>query len=231
MHIGSLSLVSGSILNYEFNGTTAGHYDQTVVTGSNGFTIDGAGSEGFNLFVENATAQWTSVGTYKLIQYSGALQGTPLDGSWTTAAGNNPHVLNRVPGLTYAFTTSSDPGFLDLVIGGTPPSSWNFNGDGNWGDAAKWSNGSPSGVSVSATLGVGTSVTVNAPTVNINLETAKTVGALTISNAVTSYTISGTNSLTLDNGANGNAEIQNGAGSHQIRRAGTIEFNDRRNRW
>ena len=140
----------------------------------------------FNCFWRNVGR--TTPGTYKLIGYSGIFNGgTPLDSSWTTASGANAHVLDRIGGLTYSFNTTSDPGFLDLVIGGTPPSSWIHNGDGNWGDAANWSNGSVNSIGATRDFRHWRSRTVNAATVNINLETQKTAGGIIFSNGTTSY--------------------------------------------
>src|SRR6185503_7950483 len=129
--LGGLTAGDNSIFDYEFSGAST--YDRTII--SNTLTLDGASNAAFNLFLAGSITPWTSTGTYKLIQFA-SIAGTPLDASWTTDSASNPHVLNRVAGTSYRFSTTTDPGFLDLIVLG--PATWNVNSGGNWETAANW---------------------------------------------------------------------------------------------
>jgi CSLREA domain-containing protein len=98
MTVGSLTLSTGSISTYEFNGTAN---DFTTVTGSNGLTINGGG---FNLYDEGTTDAFDTVGSYDLIGYSGTLQGSTSSLS----------LLNPAPGRIYTF--SNDPTGHRIVL-------------------------------------------------------------------------------------------------------------------
>ncbi len=206
--VGGLTIGGGSILDYEFNSTAN---DKTIVTTNNALNFDGTSNAAFHFYTEGGTTTWTSTGTYDLITFVGANQGNALDSTWFTASGNNPHVLNRVAGLTYQFQIASNK--LQVLIGGTPPATWSFNGDGNWGLGTNWSSGTaPNAVNAAATFGSAT-----AGTVAVTLEGAKTVGAITLSSTTTVYTIGNSaNTLTLDNTGSGNSSIQDSLGSHTI---------------
>ena len=208
-----LAAGADSLFNYEIASLSS--YDKLIVTGANGLNFDGSSNAAFNFFNTGATTPWaTSTGTFNLIQFAGTKQGNPLDSSWTTASGTNPHVLNRVGGLTYQFAVTGN--LLQLIIGGTSPSSWNINGNGNWGTAGNWSPSTvPNGVGTTAIFGTGATVSITNPVV-VTVEAPKTVGSLSFSNAAAAYTIAGTSALTLDNGASGDASILVGAGSHAI---------------
>ncbi len=216
--VGTLTLAgltagADSLFNYEIASLSS--YDKLIVTGANGLNFDGSSNAAFNFFNTGATTPWaTSTGTFNLIQFAGTKQGNPLDSSWTTASGTNPHVLNRVGGLTYQFAVTGN--LLQLIIGGTSPSSWNINGNGNWGTAGNWSPSTvPNGVGTTAIFGTGATVSITNPVV-VTVEAPKTVGSMSFSNAAAAYTIAGTSAITLDNGASGDASILVGAGSHAI---------------
>ncbi|HZZ27377.1 MAG TPA: autotransporter-associated beta strand repeat-containing protein [Pirellulales bacterium] len=215
LHIGGLTIGADNLLNYEFASTSS--YDQTIVTGNNAFSLDGLSNAAFHLFTAGGTSAWTTPGTYNLIAFTGTDQGNSLDSTWITASGSNPHVLNRLPGLTYQFAEVGNE--LELVIGGTPPASWNLNTDGNWNTAANWSSNTvPNGVGASVTFGTGATTTVNVPTLTVTVDGgSKTIGAITFSNATTSYTIGNSaNTVFMDNSGNGNASITVTQGSHTI---------------
>jgi autotransporter-associated beta strand protein len=213
--VGGLTASTDSAFTYEFANTST--YDTTIVSGLNGLNFDGTSNGEFHLYATGGITPWSTPGTYNVIQFSGTNQGNALDSTWTTASGNNSHIFSdsRVAGLTYQFAFSGS--FLQLIIGGTPPASWNFNSDGNWGDGTKWSGGTaPNGVNLVATFGTGTTVTVNAPTINVTVEAPKTVGSMNFSNSTTSYNITGSSAVTLNNSGSGNATILDGTGNHSI---------------
>jgi autotransporter-associated beta strand protein len=146
--VGALTLDSGAIGKFEFNGIAN---DLTVVSGA--LTVNGGA---FYLYTEGGTTPWTTAGTYKLIQ------GSPnplLDSSWTTTSGSNPHIANPQVSCLYSFGYSG--GFLTLTI--TPNATsvsgiWTNDVDGNWSGAANWDSNPnvPHVAGDSATLGVST---------------------------------------------------------------------------
>jgi fibronectin-binding autotransporter adhesin len=90
---------------------------------------------------------------------------------------------------------------LAVVAAGTT-SSWtdaNHGADDNWSDAVNWNNGVPHLAQDTAIFGSGG---VGNP---VNLDVAETVGGISFTNAAGSYTISGANTLTLDNSGSGAA--------------------------
>ncbi|MDD4890658.1 MAG: PEP-CTERM sorting domain-containing protein, partial [Phycisphaerae bacterium] len=103
----SLTLDSGSILDFEFNTGLGTPNDQYLVTASGGLTINGGQ---FNLYNEGNTSIFSTNGTYKLMQYAGSIGGTGI-GALSVATGS------QVAGHTYTFNTTSDAGWVDLVIG------------------------------------------------------------------------------------------------------------------
>ena len=103
LQMAGLTVASGAVLDYEFNGTAN---DFTNVTGT--LTLNGGG---FNLYQEGTTTAYTFAagGTYHLFQYAGTLGGDV----------NNLSVLNPVGGgTTYAFATSTDGtnNYVDLAV-------------------------------------------------------------------------------------------------------------------
>ncbi len=99
LSVNSLTLSSGSILDYEFNSSAN---DFTNVTTSGGLTLNGGG---FNLYQEGTTSTFSTFGTYALLGYSGTLGG----------ALSNLSVLNPVAGDKYTFTNTGS--LIDLTIG------------------------------------------------------------------------------------------------------------------
>ncbi|MHA3775159.1 beta strand repeat-containing protein [Verrucomicrobiota bacterium sgz303538] len=193
--VGGLTLSAGSILDFEFNGTTLN--DRVIISGANGLILNGGG---FNLFAEGTTSRWTTPGTYNLLQYSGTLGGSA----------NNLSVLNPQNGLTYTFGTSG--GFVTLTIGSTAVfSNWSPSTGGSWNTASNWSSGIPNGANAEA----GLTGALTAPG-TVTLDGNKTVGSLQFSNA-NAYTIAqGTGgTLTFDAGST-NAQITVLSGSHTV---------------
>ena len=172
---GSLTLNSGSAGSFEFDGTTN---DQVVVTTSGGLALNGGA---ISLLQTNGNP-FAAVGTYKLIQYSGAIGGTGV-GSLS--------IGNPQAGYAYAFGVSGGYVTVTLTISGVN-ASWNVDANGNWSPGS-WTGGTtPHAAGDSATLGVGSAlrtVTLNVP---------ETVGGLTFTNN-NSFVVAGGNTLTLDN--------------------------------
>jgi hypothetical protein len=123
-------------------------------------------------------------------------------------------------GMVEGFTGSANPPlqesfdfFLDNVTYTTgvvaTGSQWNVNANGNWTDGGNWSGGVPNGVGSLANFGgiitAPRTVTLNAP---------QTVGGIIFNNA-NSYTVSGSNTLTID-ASSGSGSLKVLAGSHTI---------------
>jgi autotransporter-associated beta strand protein len=184
--VGSLQLDAGANCNYEFNLTTN---DLVVSTG--GLTVNGGA---FNLYAEGGTSPWTTVGTYKLVSYTGA--DPSLDSTWTTTSGSNPHILHPYPICLYSFAASG--GYLTLTITLNPSSvagTWTNNANGNWSSAANWdSNPSiPHSIGDTATLGNSTAQRT------VTLDANETAGSVTFNNANSFVIANGGNTLTLNN--------------------------------
>jgi autotransporter-associated beta strand protein len=199
--LGALTMSSGSFYDFEF---TSPANDQTIVSTSGGLTVNGGA---FNLYQPGGTVPYTTTGTYKLIQYSGAIGGTGLDSTWTTTSANNPHVANPQAGLAYAFGTSG--GFLTLTISaGGVVGVWTNDVDGLWTDSTKWSSNPnvPHAAGDSATFGVGSALRT------VTLNANESVGGLFLTNANSFVIASAGNTLTLDNsGASVNVSVIAGA--------------------
>ena len=198
--VGSLTLAAGSIINEEITDSTS--RDLITVTTSGGLTINGGG---YNLYQTGGTNPFTTNGTYNVIGYTGAIGGTGVSAL---------SVLNGAGGKAYTFNTSG--GFVTLAIGnaGVLANYWNVNANGNWTTATNWSLGSaPNGVGAFANFGGG-GATITAPR-TVTLDANQTVGSIGF-NSAQSYTISGANTLTLDNGADPNAQIADTNGNHTL---------------
>jgi len=129
--VGSLNMASGSVYDYQFSSTAA--HGMVSVNTTGGLTINGGG---FNLYNQGTTTPFAGPGTYRVLQYSGAL------GGFGTSALS---VLNQLPGTSYKF--SSSPNEVDVTIQpnpasrdpGTCPVPPNLN---STDQLAVWSNGS-----------------------------------------------------------------------------------------
>lgn len=196
---GALTLAGGSTLYTEF--ASSSNFDKLVVTGNVATTgASVANPVLVDLRLENSVAKWTSLGTYNLIQYSGTFTGNANDLFEVSPA-------SVQSGLTYTFAATG--GFVTLTISGAAPSEWNTDANGNWSLAGNWVNGIPNSIGATARFGT----IISAPR-TVNLDSARTVGALQFNNA-NSYTISGASILTL-NATTGNAGIEVLSGSHGI---------------
>ncbi len=157
-----------SIINFKFN--PAGGNDLLAVTAANGLTINTAG---VNLYALNGSAPFTGNGTFDLMSYSGAIQGTGVSGL---------SVLNGLSNQMYTFGTSN--GYLTLSVTGAP--SWNggSTSTSNWSDAANWQNGVPNSSSMAVFDGT---VRLNA---NNDIPNAAFAG-LRFNNGAGAFTLSG----------------------------------------
>jgi autotransporter-associated beta strand protein len=131
--MGQLTVGTGSILNFEFNGTAN---DFTIVTSVNGLELDGdpGAGAGFNLYMENSTDPFDTPGTYHLINYNGTILGDNGIASL--------QVLNPQEGFTYTFHNNATLSDVDLTIGltGAPlpePTSLGLLGLGSLGLLAR----------------------------------------------------------------------------------------------
>ena len=127
----NFTAAAGSIFDFDFS-TSPGN-DQLLVTGSgNPLTLNGGG---FNLYGAGTNSPFSAPGTYQLIQYAGTLGGNV----------HNLSVLNPQPYKTYTFNTTSNTGWVDLVITsqGTP---WTGATNTTWATASNWAAAVPGGI-------------------------------------------------------------------------------------
>ncbi len=104
----ALTLLPGSLLDFEFNGTSNDFFN---ALGNNGLLINGGG---FNLLAEGTSNPFSTVGTYHLLGYSGTLQGTGIGAL---------SVLDPQPGLLYTFSNNLAGHEIDLRIAPVPEPS------------------------------------------------------------------------------------------------------------
>ena len=124
-NVATLTLTSGSVLDFEFNSNPAN--DLINVLNSGGLTLNGGG---FNLYQEGTATAWSTAGTYDLISYSGALGGSI----------GNLSVLN--PAADKVYTFGSTGSMITLQIAGGQ--SWTGLGSDNfWSSGANWSTATP----------------------------------------------------------------------------------------
>ncbi len=207
----SLTLAIGSELDYEF--IAPGNNDVIDVSAkNNGFTLNGGV---FNLLQNNSSSPFSDPNKYQVIKFSGTVQGTGLDSSWTTSSPTNPHVLDPQLFKSYAFDTTSFPGFLTLNITSTTTTgTWSGTAGSSWataGAGGNWSNGAAPAVAGDTAI-----FPSGASTFTVALNGSRTVGAITL-NSSTPYTIqqgsSGT--LFLDE-STATAVVNDANGSHSI---------------
>ncbi len=124
LSVGALTLNPGSISNFKFNGS---NNDLINVASSDGLVINGGG---VGLYESGSTQPFAALGTYDLMQYSGAAPST-----------GDLSVVDPISGFRYAFSTVSKGGnnYVALVIGAGP--TWTGGVDNKWSTAANWTNG------------------------------------------------------------------------------------------
>jgi autotransporter-associated beta strand protein/T5SS/PEP-CTERM-associated repeat protein len=140
LNVATLTLNSGSVLDFEFNPALLATNDKIIVGNAAGLTINGGQfyilREGFpEPPVEDLTAgAFFTRGTYNLIGYRGVIGGTGIDAL---------SVLNQAEGYTYLFDVAG--GYVRLTIGATNLTGWSgLSGTtSNWTDAANWDGDVP----------------------------------------------------------------------------------------
>ncbi len=196
--VGGLTLNTGANVDFEFP-ASPGANDQITVSNAGGLAVNGGG---LHLYQDGTTTAYSTNGTYTLFNINGGFSG----------ALSNLTVLNPVAGKSYALSNSPATG-IQLAIGTATTRDWtNTSGSFLWttgGAGGNW-NGTafPNAVGETAsfgTLGSGGSVDMNG---------SKTISGL-IFDGFSSYTISGSGTLTLNNGVAA-APINVNNGSHTI---------------
>jgi fibronectin-binding autotransporter adhesin len=190
--VGGLAVGPGSNLNFEFNGSSN---DLVAVTNSGALSLTGG-----NLFLLNAgaTTAFASDGTYTLLSYIGSFSG----------ALSNLSVTNVQAGKNYALINDTTGHTIQLTIVDGVTSEWNSANGGLW-TIGPWTNGVPNSASITAKFGNN----LTSPG-TVTLSGPKTVGALIFDNS-NSYTLGGTDTLTLDAGI-ASAAVNVNNGSHTI---------------
>jgi fibronectin-binding autotransporter adhesin len=122
LNVGSLTLNTGSVLKYDLV-NPGGPEDLINVSGGN----LNVGGGGLYLYQADGVTQFSTPGTYTIMEYSGSLGG----------AANNLSVLNPTTSDTYTFASAG--GSLNLTI--AVPDTWTGGGSGiaRWSNPANWS--------------------------------------------------------------------------------------------
>ena len=200
--------VAGGVLG--INGSMA-HANITV----SGGTFNGAGTITFN------PGEEIMIGAAGTFDASGGMQwditglgGSPINLADFTSGGTfvQPSTLNSLltPASAAIYSLSDVNNVIEAIA--VASNTWNVDASGNWSNPANWQGGVPNGAHAPADfLGVITASRT------VNLDIPVTVGSIDFNN-VNQYTLldtTGTNSITLDNGA-AHALIQVDQGSHVI---------------
>ena len=116
---------------------------------------------------------------------------------------------------------TADPGYLDLVVSSVSVSQWvggNGAGGANYSNSANWSPAVvPAGTGQQAVFGVAGTIKTT-----VNLNANETVGVISFTgSAGLSMTLSGSNSLTLDNGTGNASILASGTQTLSARRSST----------
>jgi len=201
LNVGSLTLDSGSVLDFEFNADGTSH-DQINVLDGSGLTINGGS---LNVYAAGGISQWSppATGIYKLIKYSGALLGS-----------GTISVANQVANFSYTVGTGTfdTDTYLTLQIEAVVPvREWIGNsGTTDWDTAGNWDPALVPGDKALVNFGTqnaNASVTLNSGTASLSTVTFRSsVGT----------TISGTGSFTLNNDSNGAQIIVDPDKTHTI---------------
>ena len=198
--LGNVTLLGSTTINYGLvSGNATANYINAGV-----LTLPSSGTVLLNLYAPGTNTVFATAGTYDLFKYT-SLAG----GSLATAFSFG----TSIAGYTPTFGTSGGYVQLTLTAAGVI-GTWTGSASSNWGDSGNWSGGVPSGAGDSATF-------TSAPG-TITLNANQTVGGITFNNA-SGYTVSGANTLTLDNNSAG-ATIATVAGAHDIQTS--VALND-----
>jgi autotransporter-associated beta strand protein len=201
----NLTLAAGTIVNFGLVSGTPKN-SQIIVGSSGTLTLPASGTVTINLYTPGSSTAFATAGTYNLFQYTTGANVTSLASRFT--------IGTSITGFVPTFGTASGPGgttylTLTLTVSTGVVAAWtdgNSATDNNWSDALNWSGGVPHAAGDAATFG-----NVVSPVV---LDTAETVGTLAF-NQSSSYTISGSSTLTLDNSGVG-ASVTVSAGTANL---------------
>lgn len=178
LNTGGLNL-SGGTVSYEMGA----NQDLINVTGAGGLNITGGG---INLYNSSGTAQFSTVGTWPLMLYSGALSG----------AVGNLSVLNPNPNDAYSFTAGGGTVSLNILAannwngGAGAPFNWSVNGQ--WASGSAPTNGQALGFSGAVGL------------TNTNNITGLNAAGIIFTSSAGTFNLTG-NSLALSGGVSNNS--------------------------
>jgi autotransporter-associated beta strand protein len=204
--LGNLTLNTGSITNF---GLSTANLDGALGGTANLINVgvlNLAGTSTLQFYVPNSATGFvpgSSGQTFDLFQYT-SLTGTPSSSLTVGSTANSAY--------TYTFGTSTAGGhdYVTVTITQTGVAgTWITNGAGNWSSGSNWSGGVPQNAGDTATFGSA----ITAPA-TITLDTNESIAQATFSNS-NSYSIAGTNTLTLDGKGNG-ASLVVTNGSHTV---------------
>ena len=134
--------------------------------------------------------------------------GTETQYQYTTSNFIN---TNEFGSFFAAFSYAGDANFRAFLL--TPTSggsTWNASGSGVWSAAGNWTGGVPNAPGAAATFGAAA-----AGGATVTADIGVTVGSITFDNSTGSYTIDGTNLVTLD-ATSGPASVAALAGTHAV---------------
>jgi fibronectin-binding autotransporter adhesin len=180
----NLTLASGSNVKFEFNTNPAN--DQLIVGGS--LTLNGGA---FTLVTEGSGTPWTTIATYyKLINYTGTLGGNI----------SNLSIANPQAGYFYTFSTTNDPGWIDVYLGLHGNSNWIGNGANSiWSTMANWNGnvipGTNDGTTVStdiATFNQAPMVAGNGTTTPVAVDANRNVQQIMFNSGASAYVVGST---------------------------------------
>lgn len=195
--VGGLALAAGARLELEIN--PAGGNDRIVVQPTGSLTLNGGE---VTLYQAGGTSQFSTPGTYDLIEYSGAIQGAGV---------SSLSVVNAVAGYDYTFSAAAGKVSLSVAQGAVL-TNWTSTAGGSWGGAGSWSNGLPSGNFIARMN------TELAAPATVSLDGNRSVAGVVFASAQGYTLASGTpanSTLTLSNGAR-SASIAVNVGDHGI---------------
>ena len=199
--VAGLTLGSGSISNFEFGSGN----DQITVGGVGALTLNGGN---INLYNAGTQTAFSTNGTYSLFNINGGFGGSL----------SNLTVTSPTAGKLYTIANTASA--IQLTIGSATTAEWtNGSSNGLWtagGSGGNWvdPNNSNSPVAFPNAVGVTAKFGNLAGGGTINMNGNKTVSGLIFDNG-SGYTINGTGTLTLNNGAAASAISVNN-GSHTV---------------
>lgn len=195
LSIGTLTLASGSVLDFEFG---VGGNDLVNITTAGGLTINGGA---FNLFAPGGVTPLTANGDYTLLGYT-----TNFAGSLANLTIGNSQV-----GKFYNITDTGT-GLIRLKVDDATVSEWNGGAaNGLWTTSGNWTAGTPNSAGAVAKFGP----IPSAPT-TVAVDGGKTVGGILLDN-VNGFTLTGgpSDAISFSNGVAA-ASITVANGNHTI---------------